>query len=94
MNNKEKAKRLKEKANLIGFQRSRYKSVKFDKSKHKHLLAEGAFISFWYGVRKVNFSNMYGRVISSPEKRGVQVYTESGFHAVLWKRIKRVFVRK
>ena len=90
---------------FIGFIKDNYKTIRFNKQEHRHLL-EGAFVKFWYGLtkkkstttdkngkKKHKINYVIGKV-QKIERRGVHVITDCGYHAILWKRIDYFYLPK
>jgi hypothetical protein len=77
------------KISLIGFVKSKYKSVKYQKE--KEVLSCDNFIKFYYGPSADK--PIVGK-ISKIFPKGVEVYTDYGWMNVIWDRIERVFKEK
>lgn len=77
------------KHSLIGFDKKKYKSVKYNHN--KHTLNVGDFIKFYYGPRAD--SPMIGK-INKIYGKGVSIYTDCGIYHSLWENISRLFQLK
>jgi len=78
------------KHSLIGFTKTKYKSVKFES---REQLKEKDFIKFYYGPFEANPKNLkpiVGKITKLLDK-GVEIYTDYGWMHSEWNRIDRVF---
>ena len=77
------------KFSLIGFVKTKYKSVKYT----GQTLNIGNYIKFYYGSDPKRYKPIVGKVSNILDK-GVEVTTDYGYMHPLWERIERIYVPK
>lgn len=82
------------KHSLIGFVKTKYKSIKFDKS--KTTIDVGDFIKFYYGPWEADPKNLkpINGKVSKIYDKGVEITTDYGYMHAEWPRISRIYKLK
>ena len=80
------------KHSLIGFVKTKYKSVKFEKNENIKDIFVGTYLKFYYGCNEdpKKLKPVIGKV-TRIYNQGVEIYTDYGFMHSIWNRIERVF---